>query len=385
MHSMNARRGYEELKALRRGGTKMLAIDTRGFLAYTASDVEGMDATRVSDIAAFRRFASGLTVTPDILLEDGWAVPSERTQKSIFDLMLLEMLPRFYSAQHINSIGGSFALTITGIASYTILSVNRRVVVLSGLPVDRTSGVEVVDLEIAPEVFLAYSRGVLLEIAEDLLDDDDENEDRIVSDAELILSGIPAGGQGRGQGRGAAKQVVTSYSRPQSACGVAASTCHIVNSVRGTGVGASVCGARTNAGVCGVATGLCGANTSVSACASNHQISGANVTASMCGSNQGVCGARLAAISCGKNTAVCGTVAHAGHCGTKGTLCGAAASIASCPVNYKICGAKVGPEMCAMNTLVCAANAGGLCAVNMPIGDPFSACVVNVIPLLPSC
>lgn len=56
-----------------------------------------------------------------------------------------------------------------------------------------------------------------------------------------------------------------------------------------------------------------------------------------------------------------------------------------CGEDAKVCAMHMGMQECGVNVGACPADFGGACAVNVKDGDPFSFCIVNVIPFLPSC
>lgn len=103
-----------------------------------------------------------------------------------------ELLPEAFDVEVLTE-KGPFGVQITGIDDFTVAAVNLRVVVFQGLPLDMMRDEEVVDFEITPDVFMAYCRGLMLEVSEEILEADDESEDRPVSELELVLAGMPAG------------------------------------------------------------------------------------------------------------------------------------------------------------------------------------------------
>jgi len=111
----------------------------------------------------------------------------------MFGVVMHEMLPICYDASVLEAIGGTFCMRISGVGEYTLAVVSRRIVTLAGLPVDAKTQAKIIDLEIAPDVMLAFCRGLLLDIADDVLSED-EFEDREVSGAELLFNGMPSGG-----------------------------------------------------------------------------------------------------------------------------------------------------------------------------------------------
>lgn len=173
----------------------MLMLDSVSNLTLGVEEVCGLDRSRVSNAVAFRKFAGGMRLEKDFLLNDRWAnLPQVTSPVAMYGVIMHEMLPVSYDAAWLEGLGGHFSIRISGIGDYTLIALNRRVVTLSGLPVDHDSNAETIDLEIAPEVLQAYCRGLLLDIADEVLDAEDEFEDREISGAELLLNGMPSGG-----------------------------------------------------------------------------------------------------------------------------------------------------------------------------------------------
>lgn len=141
MHNSTARIGLDEIRA--------------GGLAY------------VSDPEAFARFAAGVALTPGLLLDQSWRNPGGATAGfSYFNAVMHHALPRIYDVRHLERLGGRFALRLTATGDYTVAAVNRRVVTLSGLPIDETTGESVADAELRPDVFMAFFNGLLAELAD---------------------------------------------------------------------------------------------------------------------------------------------------------------------------------------------------------------------------
>jgi hypothetical protein len=176
-------------------GITMIQLDSISNLALSVEDVMALDRTRVSDPRRFQDLAKGIHLAEDFLLNDRWAqFPKSTHPTYAFDLVMQEMLPTAYSAAWLEKLGGHFGLRITNVGDYTMMAVQRRVVTLSGLPRDMKTNEEVVDLEISPDIFMAFCRGLILDVAEDVLDED-EFEDREISGVELMLHGMPSGGK----------------------------------------------------------------------------------------------------------------------------------------------------------------------------------------------
>ncbi len=172
----------------------MQPIDSLNNIALTVDDIIQMDTGRVSNTENFEKFSKGINLREDFLLNDRWNTSALEAGASIFDFVMHEMLPSVYDVSWLDKIGGHFGIRITGVGDYTALSVNHRVVTLAGASVDFETYEEVIDVEIAPEVLSGFFRGLLLDVADSVLDDEDEHEDRVVSDAELVLHGMPSGG-----------------------------------------------------------------------------------------------------------------------------------------------------------------------------------------------
>lgn len=173
----------------------MLILDSVANVALSVDDVCALDASRISNPVMFRKFAGGLRVDENFLLNDRWEkMPALNAPSLLFGAIMQEMLPVSYDAGWLEGLGGSFSIRITGVGEYTLISMSRRVVTLCGLPTDAVTNEQSADLEIAPEVMLAFCRGLLLEMADDVLADEDEFEDREISSAELLFNGMPSGG-----------------------------------------------------------------------------------------------------------------------------------------------------------------------------------------------
>lgn len=356
----------------------MLHIDTTSMLTYDVDQVCSMDRGRISDPEKFRGFANGIEMREEFLLHDRWKKNSATTTKGVFDIMMHEMLPLVYDPAHLASLGGLLGLKITDVGGYSITAVSHRVVVLSDLPIDWQTGQEVIDFEISGDVFMAFCRGLVLRVSEDLLEEDDEFEDRPVSDFELNMIGMPAGGFFFGS------SFWSKVFKTKKDCGAKASVATVCAAK------ASACGAAADAlGACGVKLGACGAkHEALGACGGKVDL--CTVKGSVgdgCLTKASACGAKGEVGSlCAAKASACGAKAGLGEtCGAKGTVCGAAANFGACGGKVGLCGAKAGPELCGAKAGLCPANLGGICGADLPLGDPFSFCAVNVIPVLPSC
>lgn len=181
----------------------MLFLDSVTNLALSVDDVCRLDASRVSSTEMFRIFAAGFHVGEDFVLNDRWShLPKLKSVSAMYGVVMQEMLPVCYDAAQLEGFGGHFSIRITDVCDYTLIAVNRRVVVLVGLPFDVQQGAETIDLEIAPEVLMAFCRGLLLDVADNVLVEEDELEDREISGIELLLNGMPSGGYSAGERSG---------------------------------------------------------------------------------------------------------------------------------------------------------------------------------------
>lgn len=346
----------------------MLQLDSVANLALRTEDVCALDVTRVSNPEQFRKFAEGIAIDGNFLHNERWShTAPPQTASGVYDHVMHEMLPTVYNAAWLETQGGHFGIRLTGVGDYTVLAINRRVVTLSGLPTDVETGLEAIDFEMSPDIFLAFARGLLLNAAEDLLEEEDEFEDREISETELMLHGIPAGG----------------------ACGADASGTHTPCAINHT-----ACGARAvDAGACFTNAGACGALAGgATACGGNAYGCAVDAGgAAVCAANANGCAANTFAVGgCAANATACGAKAGAVlACAANATTCAAnATGLGVCAANAGACAAKLGLP-CSAYAVYCVADAsGGLsiggCVVNLP-GSPISACIINVIPLLPSC
>ncbi|WP_028583671.1 hypothetical protein [Desulfogranum mediterraneum] len=373
----------------------MQLIDSTNLLTLRADEIAYLEAEKISDPKAFLSFAEGLTLSSEMLASERWQnAEIGRDDKSMFDFIMEEMLPHFYNLNALK-VSGDIGIAISGIGGYTVAAVNERVLVMQGLPIDLANGDPVADFEISPDIFLAFCRGLLLEVSDTVLEADDEFEDRPISDGELIFYGMPAGGSDTGitSSCGTKTSVGTSpcaantgtcgenISLP-SACAANAGACSKnEGGVSACAANAGACGAKGSVGsACAANAGACGVNTSVgSACAAKAAACGAKLSAATaCAAKADACGAKLSAgTACGANADATGAGISAGSaCGAKANACGVKVKPAS------VCGAKAGSCGVDVGDL-CPANASA-CGVNLP-GDIVSACAINIIPLLPSC
>jgi hypothetical protein len=480
----------------------MLQIDTLSSLALSIDDVCALDYTRLSNVTRFREFAAGISVTPAFMTQARWqnTGPNGGTD-AVFGFIMHEMLPEVFDID-VLAQKGPFGIRITGIGDFTVAAINLRMVVFKGLPLDMMKDTELIDFEIAPDAFMAYCRGLMLAVAEEILEDDDEAEDRPISDFELEMIGMPAGGgdcmrencggyqppddelggpkpsadnrsdgvnvkfttdqiaaltqakryadevtgyikdglinnnnqktdeaninyeQAKQSLEGWAKWTLkanelfvklpeetvtnaTKYSEgaadrelnirdaidnlkvaiyktmPPADHATKTSTgdgtsCQ-TNMIKGNGCGANQSSCVSNlssGGVCGANASFCGNNASVdTACGGNGSACGNNFSIGTgCAANANACGGNTSGLTgCGSNVGACGAKAALDAvCAVNASACGANASLGSaCAVNAGA--SAVG---------ACAAN---LCVINVGNTDLISACLVNIIPLLPSC
>ena len=361
----------------------MYSIDSTIPLTLSCEEVLKLANVQITGKDKFKEFADGLRVESEFLLSDKWSSMDSAMTNSIaysLNFVMLEILPHCFDIQHLNKIGGCLSMSINGVGDYTIYELNQRVVVLTGLPVDIQTNQNFCDIAIAPEVFISFLRGLLLNLSEDILESDDEDENRQISDAELQLYGMPAGGKNNHCSQdtsicGADKTTHVSCNTDAEVCGADINShTHCTNDV-------NVCGANVDTHTsCNTDASACGANVAAgTSCAGNAGACGANAsTAVACAGNATACGAAAnAATACVGNAAACGAdVDVLDACAAKATACGADISAGTCGANADACGAKV------LDT--CGAHAGA-CGVDIQDGDPVSACAVNVIPGLPSC
>lgn len=128
----------------------------------------------VSNPAAFAAFMAGLRLSPALLKEPDWRRPASAAGGFAFFRTLMHVaVPRFYDARHLDGLGGRFALRLAGAgraSDYTVTVLNRRVLTLSGLPLDPASGAAVIDAEIRADVFLALWNDLTAELAQATLE-----------------------------------------------------------------------------------------------------------------------------------------------------------------------------------------------------------------------
>ncbi|WP_088348658.1 MULTISPECIES: hypothetical protein [Rhodomicrobium] len=146
----------------------MLMVDMRNNTArITMQEILASGRRLVSNPVAFASFMEGLVLTPDILLDPRWQLPGNASSRfSFFRSAMFEVLPTLYDARHLEKLGGRFALRLTGVGDYTVIALNRRVVTLSGLPVEEQSGKPVIDAEMGADVFMALCNELIADLSE---------------------------------------------------------------------------------------------------------------------------------------------------------------------------------------------------------------------------
>ena len=149
----------------------MLMIDQRNHTARLAlAEIVAGGRRYVTNPVAFSGFMAGLRLRPEILAEPDWLKPAGAAGRFAFFRTLMHgTLPRLYDAAHLQRLGGRFALRIEGAGAhgdYTVIVLNRRVLTLSGLPLDAETGATVIDAAIRADVFLALWNDLLAELAQ---------------------------------------------------------------------------------------------------------------------------------------------------------------------------------------------------------------------------
>jgi hypothetical protein len=152
----------------------MLMIDMRNSTArITMREIATAGRRYTSNPIALASFIAGVRLTPDVLLQETWRNPAGAAANfAFFRNLMLGSLPRLYDVRHLETLGGRFALQVTGIGrqgDFTTMVINRRVVTLTGLPLDEASGSAIVDASIRADAFLALWNDMLAELAETTL------------------------------------------------------------------------------------------------------------------------------------------------------------------------------------------------------------------------
>jgi hypothetical protein len=150
----------------------MLMIDMRNSTARISMR-EIAAAGYASSPIALASFMAGVRLTPEVLLEGAWRSSAGAVGNfAFFRNLMLGLLPQLYDVRHLEALGGRFALRVTGIGrhgDFTTMAVNRRVVTLTGLPLDEASGAVIVDASVRADVFLALWNDMLAALAETTL------------------------------------------------------------------------------------------------------------------------------------------------------------------------------------------------------------------------
>jgi hypothetical protein len=152
----------------------MLMVDMRNTTARISLREIATSGRRYgSNPVAFSSFMAGVQLGPDLLMEEVWQnSASAASGFSLFRTLMHGVLPRFYDVRHLEKLGGRFALRLDGAGrrgEFTVIALNRRVVTLSGLPLDEANGGAVVDSSIRADVFLALWNDLLAAVAETTL------------------------------------------------------------------------------------------------------------------------------------------------------------------------------------------------------------------------
>ena len=156
----------------------MLSIDLRNSTARLSLEAIVTGGRRyVSAPAAFAGFAAGLRLTPELLTEPALRQPAGAAGRfASFRTLMHAALPRFYDVAHLERLGGRFALRLVPhldpagtpaapVGDFTVTAVNRRVLTLSGLPLDEDTGAPVIDAAIRADAFQAFWNDRVAELA----------------------------------------------------------------------------------------------------------------------------------------------------------------------------------------------------------------------------
>ncbi|MDQ8731889.1 hypothetical protein [Bradyrhizobium sp. LHD-71] len=152
----------------------MLMIDMRNSTArVTMREITAAGRRYASNPIALASFMAGVRLAPEVLLEATWRNTAGAAGNfAFFRNLMLGLLPRIYDVRHLETLGGRFALRVMGIGrhgEFTTMVVNRRVVTLTGLPLDEVAGTAIIDASIRADVFLALWNDMLAELAETTL------------------------------------------------------------------------------------------------------------------------------------------------------------------------------------------------------------------------
>lgn len=149
----------------------MLLVDLRNTNArLSMPELLASGKRFASNPAALAAFFAGVRFTPDVLLDERWKASAAASGKfAFFRAVMHNLLPPACDAAHLESLGGRFALQILGVANYTVMTLNRRVVTLGGLPVDG-AGKPLVDVAIRSEAFVALFNDIIADLSEKTLE-----------------------------------------------------------------------------------------------------------------------------------------------------------------------------------------------------------------------
>lgn len=145
----------------------MLLIDTGNTNARVSlREVLSSGRRWVSNPVAFAAFMAGFTPSADLLIDKRLRQAGGVSQRGIlFRAVMHEILPGSYDVRHLQRLGGRFALRVTDLADFTVIAINRRVLTLSGLPVDDIGGHDIIDAELGGDVFMAVLNDMLAELS----------------------------------------------------------------------------------------------------------------------------------------------------------------------------------------------------------------------------
>lgn len=150
----------------------MKIIDSRplgGGVQLTMEDIHAAGTKYTNNRISFAAFIGGLRLHPDLLLDQQLTQSVGASGRStFFSYVMHHVIPNTYDIQHLANLGGSFALGIQDVGSFTVTLLNRRVVTLKGLPVD-LQGQNVLDSSIRADAFLALFNGFLVQLAQKAL------------------------------------------------------------------------------------------------------------------------------------------------------------------------------------------------------------------------
>lgn len=156
----------------------MLSIDQRGAPArLPLAEIVTGGSRYVSAPAAFAGFMAGLRLRAELLTEPGWNQPASAAGRfAWFRTLMHGVVPRFYDVAHLERLGGRFALRLdgagasaSGIGDFTVIAMNRRVLTLSGLPLDAETGAPVIDAAIRADAYRALWNDLIAELADTTL------------------------------------------------------------------------------------------------------------------------------------------------------------------------------------------------------------------------